>query len=213
MRGNVVQQTNQNDPFFIKALNIVAMLKAVLDQANEISLQAMNAKSVVARAGEKVRAIQPITDHMDKLAKSIIDLVGHISLKSLEISRASLTEFMEDLTVSHFNNALILGQDSKYIDSLDSASNQATTRLEEIRDKIANNVHTLSGLIDEIDFSLLAASAVTSKFRLEIGTSESEYEANFESLVQKLEYAIADIRKNIHDSKKTLLVSIRKSTR
>lgn len=204
-----MQQANRNDPFFIKALNVVALLKAVLDQANEISLQAMNAKSVVARAGEKVRAIQPITDHMDKLAKNIIGLVGQISSNSLEISRASLTEFMEDMTVSHFKNALKLGQDSKYIRSLDGASEAATASLDATRNKIGVNVQTLSGLLEEIDVSLLAASAVTSKFRLEIGTSETEYEESFESLVEKLEFAIGDIRKNIHDSKKTLIVSVK----
>lgn len=203
----------ENDQFYIKALNIVAMLKSVLEQANEISLQAMNAKSVVSRAGVSARAIQPITDHINEFAKNIISLVTQISSKSLEISRDSLSEFMEEMTVNYFEKAQSLGANSQYISSLDGIVGDANRRLEKLQLKTSDHIQVLSGMLDDIASSLLAATSLTSKFRLEIGVSDTEYDANFNSLVQRLEGAADEIREKIRESKRILIASARKLDR
>lgn len=205
-----MQSDHDNDQFYIKALKIVALLKSVLEQANEISLQAMNAKSVVSRAGENARAIQPITDHINEFAKDIIDLVTQISSKSLEISRDSLTEFMEEMTVSYFEKAQLIGTESQYLSSLDPVVMEARIRLERIQLKTQDHINMLSNMLDDIGSSLLAATSLTSKFRLEIGVSETDYEANFNSLVQRLEDAADQIRHKIRESKQILIVSRRR---
>lgn len=207
-----MQSDQDNEQFYIKALNIVALLKSVLEQANEISLQAMNAKSVVSRAGENARAIQPITDHINEFAKDIIDLVIQISSKSLEISRDSLTEFMEEMTVSYFEKAQLIGSESQHIVTLDPVVMDARIRLERIRLKTQDHINVLTNMLDEIGSSLLAATSLTSKFRLEIGVSETDYEANFNSLVQRLEDAADQIRHKIRESKQILIVSRRRQS-
>ncbi len=202
--------SEENDQFYIRALNIVALLKSVLEQANEISLQAMNAKSVVSRAGVNARAIQPITDHINQFAKNIIGLVTQISTKSLEISRDSLSEFMEEMTVNYFEKAQQLGENSQYISSLDGTVGEANHRLERLQLKTLDHIQVLSGMLDDIASSLLAATSLTSKFRLEIGVSDTEYDENFNSLVQRLEGAADEIREKIRESKRILIASARK---
>lgn len=205
----MVPKSQKNDQFYIKALNIVDLLKSVLEQANEISLQAMNAKSVVSRAGVNARAIQPITDHINDFAKNIIDLVTQISLKSLEISRDSLSEFMEERTVNYFKKTQYLGKNSQYISSLDGVVADANRRYEKLKLKNREHIQVLSAMLEDIAASLLAAISLTSKFRLEIGVSDTEYDENFNSLVQRLEGAADEIRNKIRESKRILIASAR----
>lgn len=205
-------QTGRDVHFFTTALEIAVILKAALTQAEEISLEAMNAKSIVARAGEGARAIQPIADHAEELADSIIRLVNQINSKSLEITRSSLAEFMEEVTVNYCQRAQILGRDAKFIDSLGPVTARADRRLVELHRKVEDHARSLSRLLDEIESILLAASIVTSKFRLEVGVSGSGYRANFEALVDKFERAVMNIRNYTRESQKTLAVGTRKMT-
>lgn len=196
--------------FFTIALEVTVILKGALARAEEISLEAMNANSVVARAGEKAQAIRPIVDRAEELSRSIIQLVNQINAQSTDITRSSLSEFMEEVTVGYFERAQTLGEESKHIASLDPVVTAANDHLGELRKTVADQVRGLSRLLDEINSLLLATSIVTSKFRLEAGVSDSAYRANLESIVEKFDNAVAGIRAFTLESKKTLATNKRK---
>lgn len=209
VRGVRLPNGKQTEHFFITALGIAGNLKSVLAEAEEISLQAMNAKAVVARAGESARAIHPIVDHAEELSRGVIRLVEQINRTALEITRTSISEFTEEVATAYFRRAQTLGAGARYIGGLDKAIEGADKRLDELHRNVADEVRGLSVMLDDIESALLAASFVTSKFRLEVGVSGSGYRENFEALVQKFETAVVNIQELVQKSQKALAVNAR----
>ncbi len=200
----------QSDQFFIVAVTIAAALKATLKDAKDISLGAMNAKSVVARAGTNTRSIQPITDYMDHLAKEIIRQVQEVNRRSLEVSQDSLRSFSEEFALSQFEEAKSLGKNFKHIHTINPATEKSKTDLDNIQTSIKSHMRSLYLILDEINNSLMATSVATSKFKLEVGISNTEYEENFTALLVNFESAVSNIKRTISDCKKALSASARK---
>jgi len=196
--------TTQDRHFFIKALKIAATLKPVIDHAEDISLEAMNAKSIVARAGDHARAIRPITDRMDELSKNIIELIKQIRSESMNVCRDSISDFTEEVAASHLQRGRTIGRNSKFISDLDTKISLTAARLRELRIRTQDHVLKLSLLLEDIESSLLATTVIIAKFRLEAGVSGSEFRPHFETLVQKFENSVTQSRASVLGSKKTL---------
>jgi len=199
---------NQNTSFIATALDIAVGLKQVLRRAAEIDLEALNAKTIVARAGEGAHAIRPIADEAEMLSGSIVDLASRISAQSITITRRSIAEFSENVMVGYFDRAIGLGSGAAHIDSLDPATRAAGLRLKEARAAVETEVRALVLLLDRIDHNLLAATIVTSKFRIESSLSGSAFRTNFDALVHKFEDAVSDIRAFTRGSKRALATGL-----
>lgn len=50
--------------FYIAAVTVAARLNEILQDARNISMEAMNAKVLVARGGHDMQTFKPIADHM-----------------------------------------------------------------------------------------------------------------------------------------------------
>ncbi|WP_419796608.1 MAG: hypothetical protein ACNI26_09380 [Terasakiella sp.] len=190
--------------FFITAVAVAAKLSLVLKEAKNISLEAMNAKALVARAGENVRTFKPITDYMVELANDTIHLVEDINREALMISRSSLTALRGKDAVYHFNRAKEKSKDALYRESYDEAVKLAERDLKEFQEKLHKNTRRLHTLLEEIETRMLAANVVTSTSRLEAATVSTVYRANFEAIVAKFEYAAKNIRTIVKDCRKVL---------
>ncbi len=208
MPEKATRSSNQDVRFIAIALEIAAGLKRVLSRAAEIDLEAMNAKTIVARAGERAHAIRPIADEAETLSRTIVDLVHRMSAQSMRITRGSIAEFSEEIMVSYFDRANEMGRDSQHIRSVQPATQAARGRLAQARKAASDEARRLSRLLGEIDHTLLAATIVTSKFRIEASLSGSAYRANFEALVKKFEAAVADIQKFTRESRRALATGL-----
>ena len=62
------QRRRSQGKVMVSVTTIAAQLSGVMEVARGISLGAANAKATSARAGEKARGFQPITDFIDELA-------------------------------------------------------------------------------------------------------------------------------------------------
>ncbi|SCA54861.1 putative Methyl-accepting chemotaxis protein [Candidatus Terasakiella magnetica] len=192
--------------FFITAVAVSARLSAVLKEAKNISLEAMNAKALVARAGENVRTFKPITDYMVELANDTINLVEDINREALLISRSSLTALRGNEAVNHFNRAKIKSAGALYSDSYEFASQEAEKDLQQFQHDLLKNTRRLHELLEEIESRMLAANVVTSTSRLEAATVSTVYRANFEAIVGKFESAAKNIRSTVRECRKVLNV-------
>lgn len=194
----------QADRFFVLAVSIAASLHDVLKDARSISLQAMNAQSLIARSGEQSRAIEPIVDYMNRLSYSIVQLVQDIDDEALMISRESLTEFRESVAVDRFEDALRLGEGVKHMDAIEAKVKLLRDNLILIQQGTKNRVGTLVELLSSIETTLLSANIVTSSFRIEVGNLKSEHRVTFESLITAFESATKNIRSVVNRCKADL---------
>lgn len=198
------QNTELKTTFFITAVAVSARLGFVLKEAKNISLEAMNAKALVARAGENVRTFKPITDYMVELANDTIRLVDDVNRQALGISKASLIALRGNEAVNHFNGAKQKAGNAIYRDSFEPALRSAEKDLHAYQQNLLRNVRRLNELLEEIESRMLAANVVTSTSRLEAATVSKLYRANFEAIVAKFEQAAKNIRVIVRECRKVL---------
>ena len=196
--------TEQVDRFFVLAVSIAARLHAVLDDARSISLQAMNAQSLIARSGEQSRSMEPIVDYMNELSFSIVQLVKDVDEEALQISRESLAEFRETVAVDRFEQALRLGKDSENMNLVRSRAEVLHNNLRSIQQGLQRQIGTLVGLLSSIETTMLSVNIVTSSLRIEVGNLAAEYQDTFESLISGFETATANIRSVVSGCKADL---------
>lgn len=190
--------------FFITAVSVSARLSSVLREAKNISLEAMNAKALVARAGESVRTFKPITDYMVELSYDTVRLVEEINQEAQLISRSSLIAIRGSSAVSRFAKAKVLSGGAIYRDSFDQQMIAAQNDLKIYQQNLVRHTRRLHELLEEIETRMLAANVVTSTSRLEAATVSSLYQANFEAIVEKFEAAAKNIRATVMDCRKVL---------
>lgn len=196
--------TEQVDRFFVLAVSIAARLHAVLEDARSISLQAMNAQSLIARSGEQSRSMEPIVDYMNELSFSIVQLVKDVDEEALKISRESLAEFRESVAVDRFEQALQLGEDTEHMELVRSRTAVLHSNLNSIQQGLQREIGTLVGLLSSIETTMLSVNIVTSSLRIEVGNLAAEYQDTFESLISGFETATASIRSVVSGCKTEL---------
>lgn len=198
------QKTELKTTFFITAVAVSARLADVLKEAKNISLEAMNAKALVARAGENVRTFKPITDYMVELSNDTIYLVEDITQEALRISKSSLIALRGNEAVDRFNVAKGKASKALYRDSFEPALIAAEKDLQLFQQNLLRNIRRLNDLLEEIENRMLAANVVTSTSRLEAASVSSHYRANFEAIVEKFEHAAKNIRAIVRECRKVL---------
>lgn len=198
------QNSELKTTFFITAVAVSARLGYVLKEAKNISLEAMNAKALVARAGENVRTFKPITDYMVELANDTIRLVDDINQEALRISKSSLIALRGNEAVNHFNKAKSKAHNALYRDSFENALQHSEKDLHTFQQNLLRNIRRLNELLEEIENRMLAANVVTSTSRLEAATVSPLYRANFEAIVEKFENAAKTIRAIVRECRKVL---------
>lgn len=202
MKFNDELRTN----FFITAVDVSARLNVVLNEAKNISLEAMNAKALVARAGENVRTFKPITDYMVELAYDTIQLVEEINAEALEISKSSLIAMRGEFALSQFNKAKLNSKNALYRDSFQKPMLAAQNDCLMFQKNLTRHTRRLHELLEQIETRMLAANVVTSTSRLEAATVSSLYQANFEAIVEKFEMAAKNIRATLKECRKLLKI-------
>ncbi|OPX54805.1 hypothetical protein SAMN02745127_02398 [Oceanospirillum multiglobuliferum] len=180
--------------FFINAATVAAELSVVLTEAKNISLEAMNAKALVARAGDNVRTFKPITDFMVELANDTIWLVKEINREALVLSRTSLAELHSSDAHNRFKRAQQKASLAPYGDTIDTIAAEASNTHHQQAMQLRRHMRKLFELLDEIESRMLAANVVTATSRLEAATAADSYQASLEGIVIKLEKAANRIK-------------------
>lgn len=180
--------------FFINAATVAAELSEVLTEAKNISLEAMNAKALVARAGDNVRTFKPITDFMVELANDTIWLVKEINREALVLSRTSLNELHSSDANARFATAQQKASAAPHVGTLDPIAKEAYNEHHQQSVQLRRHMRKLFELLDEIESRMLAANVVTATSRLEAATATDSYQASLEGIVIKLEKAANRIK-------------------
>lgn len=190
--------------FSVTAVTVAAQLSAVLSEARNISLEAMNARALVARAGDNVRTFRPITDYMIELASDTIRLVQEINHEALKLSRVALKRLDVAEAKRRFQHAQRLAQGASYLADMRPLVHQARQDELQQQRQLKHHLRQLTELLDEIELRMLAAHVVAATSRQEAATVEYTYKVGLEDIVNKLETAAERIRSIAHKSRSLL---------
>lgn len=200
----MIRQNKLRTNFYITAVEMSARLHAVLFDAKNISLEAMNAKALVARGGENVRTFKPITDYMVELANDTIELVHAITSEAKLMSKSSLVSMRASEAEMHFAKAKERAIGAPYEDSFRDVHQRAQTDLVNFHKELGVKTRLLNEMLKEIETRMLAANVVTSTSRLEAASVSEQYQTNFASIVQKFDKAAKNIRTTVMECRKIL---------
>ena len=194
----------EQEEFFISAVTIAARLTAAIEDVRTISLQTMNAQSVINRGGEALRPIRPVVSTMNTISTELDGLVREVNGMSLQISRLSLSEFLEQLAANRFDRAASLGGDAAHIGSIDEPHRAVSGQLEALRAGLREELQHLGEALTAIQSAMLSLEIVMSSLRLEVGKLDDTHKVGFTSLIERFETATARIRDAAEDCRKRL---------
>ena len=180
----------------VSVTTIAAQLSGVMRVARGISLGAANAKATSARAGEKARGFQPITDFIDELASQSITMVNQINVEALLASRVAISEFRAQEARERFGHAAVLAEEGACLSGLNRQLKKIDDSLLNYKTEFLAHVRALGGLLDEINNRMRAAEAITSVCRVE-ATNVGEYRESLSAVADDLEEAITVIKKQV----------------
>ena len=186
--------TTAQDRFFVTAVTIAARLSQSVDDVSNVSLQTMNAQSLIKRAGDELRPIRPIATYMNSLSEDLAGQVREVNRVALEISRLSLDEFLETMAVEQFRRARDIGQDALHIGTIADASARSENKSQQFVKALTARLQDLRTLLSHIESSMLSVEIVLSCLRLEVGKIGPEFKPSFETLIERFEEASHNIR-------------------
>ena len=193
---NFQQNRRSQGKVLVTVTTIAAQLSGVMQVARGISLGAANAKATSARAGDKARGFQPITNFIDELASQSITMVNQINVEALQASRIAIAEFRAQEARERFNRAMELAPEGAQLTGLDRQLKKVDDALVNYRKDFSQHVYTLGELLDEINNRMRAAEAITSVCRVE-ATNAQGYEESLGTVADDLEQAIRVIKKQV----------------
>lgn len=184
----------KTEDFSIVAVTVAARLNDILLDAHSISLEAMNAKVLVSRAGEKARTFIPVTDFMIELARDTTQLVGEINNASISVSRISLRQLRTGRALNRILKKLPQIHEARYGASVDLAVQRISDEIRSYHDDLRNKVHALEALLLEIEQKMRAAQVLSGTTRMEAAAAGSDYQAHFHAVAENLEQSSKAIR-------------------
>ncbi|MEX0298292.1 MAG: hypothetical protein AB3N28_04430 [Kordiimonas sp.] len=179
----------EKSKFHLLAVCIAADLADVKEQGEAISLEAMNAKVLFARAGNMALGFRPITDFMVQLADNTIRLVREIEREALAVSHQAVERLRTLNAVRMARKAIELGDAHKarFRGDLEPFLRCTVNHDEETVKELLGHARMLTKLLDEIAEQMIAASAISSSARIEAAAIDTRYSQSFQSVSEKLE--------------------------
>jgi len=192
--------------FHILAVTVAADLAGVKAQGEAISLEAMNAKVLVARAGTMGLGFRPITDFMVRLAENTIRLVQEIESEALAAAHQAVERLRTANAVKLATQAGRLSQKARarWAGDLDAFIEKVNMRDQQTVSELLGHVQQLTKLLDEIAAQMLAAEAVSSSIRIESAALDARYSKAFQSVANNLQKCSTSVLKKVKSNLATL---------
>jgi len=192
--------------FHLLAVSVAADLSDVKAQGEAISLEAMNAKVLVARAGSMGLGFRPITDFMVQLAEDTIRLVREIEAEALAVAHQAVERLRTANAVKLARKAEAISRstNAKWGDQLRIFVEQVNARDQQTVSELLGHAQRLTKLLDEIASQMLAARAVSSSIRIESATIEARHSQSFQSVANNLQDCSSSVLTKVKSNLRTL---------
>jgi len=177
---------------------IAAELSEVMKIAKEISIGAKNAKAIAARAGDKARGFQPITNFIDDMARHTLTMVRQIDQEALHISRIASQEIRINDAKRRMDDVVRRVQNPSALRSFQGAVTRVDNQLAELRNQFNKRLILLAELLDNINSDMRAATAISSSCRVEASRAE-EFRQGLGVVADNLEKAVEVIKEHVKE--------------
>jgi len=176
---------------------IAAELSEVMRIAKEISIGAKNAKAIAARAGDKARGFQPITNFIDDMARDTLNMVKKIDQEALQISRIAAQE----IRIQDARDRLYQVMDKTEVSvsalkRFKESVGEVDAQLLDLRTRFKKHIHHLAELLDNISSDMRATTAISSSCRVEASRAE-EFRQGLGVVADNLEKAVEIIKRHV----------------
>jgi hypothetical protein len=191
---------NNNNKLLIASLVSKELFRAG-NLAVELSLGASNARYVSARAGMSARGFVPLTEGIDRLSTTTVNISKNINELALKVSISvlevrSIKKTQEKLLLA-IDASEALSQD-KYIQDLLLA---LEVRFAAVNRKYKSHARKLSSSIIELDNELRTASVITALARVEATRADVEYQDSLNKVADTMKNTTDRIKYHIKKSK------------
>ncbi len=177
---------------------IAAELSEVMKIAKEISIGAKNAKAIAARAGDKARGFQPITNFIDDMARHTLTMVRQIDQEALSVSRICSQEIRTNDAKRRMHDVIRRVEHPSLLKSFQGVVTDIDARLIALRREFDKRLDHLAELLDSINSDMRAATAISSSCRVEASRAE-EFREGLGVVADNLEQAVEVIKKHVKE--------------
>lgn len=189
----------EKSKFHLLAVSIAADLADVKAEGEAISLEAMNAKVLVAKAGSLALGFRPITDFMVQLADNTIRLVQEIEAEALTVSLLAVERLRTINAVRMASKAHLISQETnaRYGGGLRTFVKQTSRRDDGKVEQLLVHARKLIRLLGQIADQMAAATAISSSARIEAATIDPRYSQSFRLVSEKLDQCASTVLRKV----------------
>lgn len=177
---------------------IAAELSEVMKIAKEISIGAKNAKAIAARAGDKARGFQPITNFIDDMARHTLTMVSQIDDEALKVSRIASQEIRINDAKRRMHEVTDKVDRPSLLTSFHEVVEGVDNELNVLRQQFDRRLNVLAELLDSINSDMRAATAISSSCRVEASRAE-EFSEGLGVVADNLEQAVEVIKQHVKE--------------
>ena len=189
--------SNQQQAFVALAM-ISRELYLATNKAQDVSLIAKNARALAVRAGDKVLGFKAITDFIDDLATSTIQMAHDINIQALEVANIGADLQRREYALEQFE--IVLQQkDIKYIDSCRLARDQLQAEVKRILKEQRRKINHLISNLTDIQQEIRSAGIIALNAKVESAKSH-EYQSSLDVIADNILVATDQIKARIAQS-------------
>ncbi len=195
MKSNKQSRGNQA---FVALAKISRELYLATSKAQEVSLIAKNARALAVRAGDKVLGFKAITDFIDDLATSTIQLAREISDQALTISHFAADLQRREYGLMQFE-VVLNHPEAKHADSIISIKEELEREVIAATKEQRRNLNRLISNLNDIQQEIRSAGIIALNAKVESAKSP-EYQASLDVIADDILHSTNQIKERLDRS-------------
>ena len=197
-------QETSTDRFHVVAVTVAADLAKVKALAKFITLEALNAKVLVARSGTLAMGFKPITDFMVSMSDTVIKLVEGVNQGAKTICRLSIQYVRARNYYNRLLGAERLVTEKQSHCNLEGLKRTAADRLEALQKQMWRETQNLIQILDDIEMNMRAADIISATSKIETVALQVQNKDSFMSVSDKLKRTAEEVRKHTTKDRRIL---------
>jgi hypothetical protein len=183
--------------YFVIAATVAAELHKAMVVAEKISLASSNAGVLAARAGSSAAGFGALSQFVDELARKTVHASIKINQQAIAMSRLASNAVRTKTAYDKFSQALIIGKEAKYIDSLRPVHERIAGEANIEQADFDKHVAKLKTQLNELKRELDIAQILASMSQVEAAQANPEHQAALKDNAINIGQAAAQIEKHV----------------
>jgi len=198
MKQGKKNNQHNNEPSFVALAKISRELYLATKTAQEVSLIAKNARALTVRAGDKVLGFKAITNFIDDLATTTIQLASTINQQALEVATLAAELQRKQYGLQQFD-LVIKDEESVYRESCRKPRKKLLDEIENNEREQKYQLNRLESNLSDIQQEIRSAGIIALNAKVESAQSP-EYQASLDVIADDILHSTNLIKERIDRS-------------